>query len=96
MFANFICYTGGVHPTANMICEYCGAPIPPATIRPMAYRLRYHPTCKREVDRRRHEAHATGAKTLRCAQCDEPFTAKRRDAKYCSPRCRVAAHRTHQ
>jgi len=28
-----------------------------------------------------------------CQQCGETFQAKRSDAKYCSTRCRVAAHR---
>jgi endogenous inhibitor of DNA gyrase (YacG/DUF329 family) len=28
-----------------------------------------------------------------CAQCDKPFLAKRADARYCSPKCRVRAVR---
>jgi hypothetical protein len=28
-----------------------------------------------------------------CAHCGEPFTPARSDARYCSGRCRVAAHR---
>lgn len=28
-----------------------------------------------------------------CARCGVPFTARRSDARYCSTRCRVAAHR---
>jgi len=31
--------------------------------------------------------------TLRCGHCGERFQAKRQDARYCSTRCRVAAHR---
>jgi hypothetical protein len=28
-----------------------------------------------------------------CEHCGEPFEARRRDARYCSGRCRTAAHR---
>jgi hypothetical protein len=31
--------------------------------------------------------------SFKCPQCRQPFTATREDARYCSCRCRVAAHR---
>ncbi len=80
MFANSICYIDKV--ATNIVCEYCRAPIHPTDVRPMAYRLRYHPKCKREVDRQRqrHNGRAADANAFRCAQCGEVFHAKRRDA----------------
>jgi hypothetical protein len=33
------------------------------------------------------------AVTVTCALCGEPFTARRSDARFCSARCRVGAHR---
>ena len=33
---------------------------------------------------------------LNCAQCGEPFTAKRKDARYCSAKCRQRARREAQ
>jgi len=46
--------------------------------------------CSREFrnERRRVENDARA-----CERCDEPFTPRRSDARYCSSRCRVAAHR---
>ena len=39
-------------------------------------------------------AHATArCETYHCANCDEPFTPARADARYCSPGCRLKAHR---
>jgi hypothetical protein len=32
--------------------------------------------------------------TKPCARCRQPFTAKRKDARFCSTRCQVAAHRS--
>ena len=32
-------------------------------------------------------------RTRACAQCQEPFTPARADARYCSPACRLKAHR---
>lgn len=31
--------------------------------------------------------------TLTCNRCGDEFTARRTDARYCSPGCRIAAHR---
>jgi hypothetical protein len=33
------------------------------------------------------------AAEIRCAHCGEPFRPQRSSARYCSVRCRVAAHR---
>jgi len=78
--------------TTNLICEFCGAPIPPKQVLPKAYRLKYHAACKREVERLRHGS-GSARHEVRCGQCGELFTAKRLGAKYCSPRCRTAACR---
>ena len=40
----------------------------------MAYRLKYHPGCKRDVDRARHTP--VGSRTTHCAQCGQEFHAK--------------------
>jgi hypothetical protein len=40
-------------------------------------------------------ARAAGRADSRCAHCNEPITAQRSDSKFCSMRCRVAAHRAH-
>ncbi len=82
------------HPT--IACEFCGRPL--RVTSPHATRLRYHATCKREVDRLRHQRlrDVVGAGTEHthvCDQCGVEFEAKRADARYCSPKCRVAAHR---
>lgn len=34
--------------------------------------------------------------TQSCVRCGEPFTAKRKSARYCSTRCRVSAHRANK
>jgi hypothetical protein len=63
----------------------------------MALRLKYHPACKREVDRLAALARQTGStrrdSTRTCDHCGTEFQAKRSNARYCSTRCRVAAHR---
>jgi hypothetical protein len=93
LFANYICYN------ARMVwgyisCEFCGAPV--AVESDMAYRLKYHPKCKRESDRLAARARRVGGNkthTHICAECSQPFQSKRNDARFCSPRCRVKAHR---
>ena len=74
-------------------CVYCTAPL--EVEHEMAYRLKYHPKCKRDVDRERYHHNGSGREATRrpCEQCSKMFSAKRSDAKYCSPRCRTAAHR---
>jgi hypothetical protein len=72
-------------------CEFCGAPVEQL---PMAYRLKYHPACKRAMDRARAKA-ATNTSSIHhdCGHCGRQFVSRRRDAKFCSTRCRTAAHR---
>jgi len=41
----------------------------------------------------RSEARAAARADRRCAHCNEPITAQRSTGKFCSVRCRVAAHR---
>jgi hypothetical protein len=40
------------------------------------------------------ETLATAATARACAQCQKPFTPARADARFCSPACRLKAHRT--
>ena len=42
-------------------------------------------------DRHRHQRHRT--ETLTCHTCNETFTPKRADSKYCSSKCRQKAYR---
>jgi hypothetical protein len=69
----------------------------------------YCTTCKTEHDRRRREERenrnakqrkryakrnaARKAKPIGCAVCGTPFAGKRKDARFCSDRCRQKAHR---
>ena len=50
--------------------------------------------CQKLVYSDRYFGH-TKAKnlTVDCEHCDEPFVQKRSDSRFCSSRCRVAAHR---
>jgi endogenous inhibitor of DNA gyrase (YacG/DUF329 family) len=73
-----------------IVCAYCGAPL--LIEREKAYRLKYHPQCKRDHDRERHGTRE--ADTVTCQQCGQGFLAKRSDARFCSPRCRTASHRS--
>lgn len=53
-------------------------------------------TCLRNEIKRLNEAleaARSGAMERRCEHCNQPFTAQNPAAKYCSGRCRVAAHR---
>ncbi|GFH00018.1 hypothetical protein MHIP_05010 [Mycolicibacterium hippocampi] len=58
------------------------------TLSPVAYAIN-RTICDRCVS----EDRRTVAVTTECAQCRNPFTAKRSDARFCSGRCRTAAHR---
>jgi hypothetical protein len=81
-------------PAPTIACEFCGAPVRVTSDK--ATRLKYHPACKRKVDRLRASARRTAAAAPTdhvCDQCGQPFQAKRRDARYCSPRCRTQASR---
>ena len=70
-------------PGTYIVCSYCGAPL--LVERDMAYRLKYHPKCKRDVDRERYRRPESDGHA--CYDCGQSFAAKRSDAKYCSPRC---------
>lgn len=51
---------------------------------------------RRRAERARRAAATPGTgdrDAPRCVQCGEPIGARRRDARHCSDRCRVAAHR---
>jgi hypothetical protein len=65
-------------------CESCGQMLPEDEFTaPGGYAdLTECRSCRAPVDLLRY-----------CGRCGEPFTARRRDAVYCSVRCRVAAHR---
>jgi hypothetical protein len=49
--------------------------------------------CYRRRVRGPRRSRARPRQTATCAQCGEPFEQTRGDARYCSTRCRVAAHR---
>ena len=48
---------------------------------------------ERHNARRRQKRAEAAREPLACENCGEPFTPRRSDARYCSTRCRVAAHR---
>jgi len=61
---------------------------PPRTCGPQcAHRLKII----RQLER--YHLYKDGPHYLTCVVCDEPFDAKRRDAKTCSAKCRVKLHR---
>jgi hypothetical protein len=49
--------------------------------------------CKTKARRQRRAEAREPKKPVKCAECGERFTPQRSTARYCSPRCRVAAHR---
>jgi hypothetical protein len=49
--------------------------------------------CKRCEERHYNKLRAKQPETKVCPMCDTEFTAKRKDAKYCSPACRQRHHR---
>jgi hypothetical protein len=55
------------------------------------------PECRREAERRRSAARREQVwvppSPVVCERCGEKFEARRSDARFCSTRCRVAAHR---
>jgi len=54
-----------------------------------------HMVCSAECAAKAHRANKTSTKRI-CENCSESFLAKRKDAKYCSPKCRQAARRSRQ
>jgi hypothetical protein len=56
-------------PVTTIACEFCGAPL--RVMRERQYRLKYHPACKRTVDRERARArrNATGSTEHVCDWC---------------------------
>jgi hypothetical protein len=91
------------HHKAAVTCTHCGAewPTPGWPVSASG-----HPcttcsgTCRRAFAaakmrdwRARHPSEPTVHPNI-CDQCQKEFTSRRSDARYCSTRCRVAAHRT--
>jgi hypothetical protein len=75
-------------------CERCDAPF--LSVRQRRYCRA--PICERAGGRARkvrwRDAHpASGRLELQCALCARPFTARRRDARYCGATCRQRARR---
>jgi len=68
-------------------CAFCGVLVPDPAVG-QAY---CSPRCRVRAFRSRQPDAATEART--CEHCGEPFTPERRDARFCSLRHRVAAHR---
>ena len=72
-------------------CEHCQAPtlIVP---HPNRARLYCSEACRHALMRAQRRERARESEVRSCQQCGEPMTG-RADRKYCSARCRVAAHR---
>ena len=51
---------------------------------------------KPDTPKRETPSEARPEGTRECWHCHDPFYPARSDARYCSPRCRVAAHRAHR
>jgi hypothetical protein len=69
----------------NRWCERCHRVLDQDEFDLIKGRYRYHRacrSCRTPIDR-----------TKTCEHCDEAFTPKRADARFCSTKCRVAAHR---
>ena len=49
--------------------------------------------CRTEARRQRRAEAREPKKRIKCVQCSERFTPQRSTARFCSARCRVAAHR---
>ena len=80
-------------PGTYIVCSYCGAPL--LVERDMAYRLKYHPKCKRDVDRERYRRPESDGHA--CDHCGQSFEAKRSDAKSARRVAGPPAHRaTHR
>ena len=80
-------------------CEDCGKPIYWSgywSVKwyrcPRCYKSN-RPEERRQLARRRYKQLRVAIPQPLCKQCGEKFKAVRKDAKYCSSRCRVAAHR---
>jgi hypothetical protein len=72
-------------------CEVCGT-----RVVTLVGRFRYtycSAGCRLELsDRRKRQGHVS-VPPRACTECGEPFTPKRRDARYCSNACRQRAYR---
>jgi hypothetical protein len=51
------------------------------------------PECKTEARRQRRADEREPKRPIKCAECGERFTPIRSTARFCSTRCRMAAHR---
>ena len=75
------------------------ATVPPSQVGPMLRRLRSAGMTlggtMRAIEARQNlsAGQGLGGYSLFCGVCYEPFRARRSGARYCSTRCRVAAHR---
>jgi hypothetical protein len=81
-------------PAPTIACEFCGAPVRVTSDK--ATRLKYHPACKRKVDRLRASARRTAAAAPTdhvCDQCGKPSQAKGCDSRYGLSSCRTQASR---
>ncbi len=75
----------------KQVCARCGKPIEGVFVSRAKKYCSYRCVNDAQIARRRERQAA--ARQLVCAQCGDAFEGKRRDAKYCSPRCKTAAHR---
>jgi ribosomal protein S27AE len=82
----------------NTVCGHCGVPMFDNTGRSYWGNVHCSDECRllsrRAIARKSYaNNHAVPVKDRACVQCGETFTAKRKDARYCSPRCRQRAFR---
>jgi hypothetical protein len=94
---------------SSRFCKRCGRkfaavaspPFDPLGLGPSVIRLSVCRDCTRErvrknsvlTSRAYRARNRKKSEPTACAHCGEQFTPKRSDARYCSARCRVAAHR---
>jgi hypothetical protein len=74
-------------------CQVCGQPYLGHNLDEEIAPFYCSVTCRTEAKRLRRVAARVPKKPIRCAECSERFMPQRSTARFCSTRCRVAAHR---
>ncbi|PBC57039.1 hypothetical protein CJ177_15815 [Rhodococcus sp. ACPA1] len=84
---------GGWRDGTHLWCPRCRTAKPQGAFdhRPFVH----YPVC-RDCETAAAARAARRPPTVACAHCSGEFTPARSDARYCSTRCRVAAHRAHR
>lgn len=94
------CIAPGVNdpPRHNLRCKGCGAPIHSPTKGRFRWQVCSDRCRQREYRKRRRENGGSTVSwkyqcTPQCAACKQPISGKRKDARFCSARCKQWAHR---